>query len=96
MIANGTKVRVDDRAHAGHHRVPGYLKGREGVVTDCCGTFPNPEGLAYFRPGDPAVALYRVRFRQADLWRDYAGRPGDTLDADIYEHWLRPLGETQS
>ena len=91
MIANGARVRVDDRFHAGHHRVPGYLKGREGVVTACLGRFPNPEALAYFRPGKPDLALYQVRFRQADLWDGYAGGAADTLDADIYEHWLQPL-----
>jgi len=94
VIENGTKVRVDDRFHAGHHRVPGYLKGREGVVTACLGRFPNPEALAYFRPGDPPLALYQVQFRQADLWSEYAGGPADTLEADIYEHWLQPLKDT--
>ena len=89
MIENGTRVRVDDRFHAGHHRVPGYLN--EGMVTACLGRFPNPEALAYFRPGKPDLALYQVRFRQADLWSGYAGGPADTLDADIYEHWLQPL-----
>ena len=93
MIAEGSRVRVQDRAHPGHHRVPGYLKGREGVVTLCLGHFPNPEALAYFRSGDLPLALYQVRFRQADLWPGYAGGPGDTLDADIYEHWLDVLEE---
>jgi nitrile hydratase len=36
----------------------------------------------------PKKALYEVRFRQADLWPDYKGGASDTLDMDIYEHWL--------
>ena len=36
----------------------------------------------------PPKALYEVRFRQKDLWPDYSGADADTLDIDIYEHWL--------
>jgi nitrile hydratase len=35
--------------------------------------------------------LYRVRFLQSDVWDDYRGGPGDTLDIDLYEHWLEPV-----
>ena len=38
--------------------------------------------------GLPAQPLYRVRFRQHDAWPAYAGPEGDTLDVEIYEHWL--------
>jgi nitrile hydratase subunit beta len=55
-----------------------------------CGTFPNPEELAYFRSGLPAQPLYRVRFAQKALWPDYAGEDGDTIDIEIYQHWLEP------
>ena len=40
------------------------------------------------RDGLPKKGLYEVRFRQADLWPDYQGSANDTLDMDIYEHWL--------
>ena len=46
--------------------------------------------------GLPAKRLYRVRFRQADVWPAYDGRPSDTVDIDIYEHWLRPAGEQRA
>jgi len=29
-----------------------------------------------------------VRFRQGEVWPDYAGPPQDTVDIEIYEHWL--------
>jgi nitrile hydratase len=48
----------------------------------------NPEQLAYGYSGAPGKVLYRVRFRQCDLWRDYAGGPRDTLELELYEHWL--------
>jgi hypothetical protein len=25
------------------------------------------------------------------VWPDYAGAAGDTIDIDIYEHWLQPV-----
>jgi len=34
-----------------------------------------------------------VRFRQRDVWPDYAGPEGDTVDIEIYEHWLEPEGD---
>ncbi|HSJ96912.1 MAG TPA: SH3-like domain-containing protein [Myxococcota bacterium] len=84
----GDAVRVRDADVAGHVRTPRYIRGRPGVVERCCGAFRNPEALAYAGPGLPKVALYRVRFRLADVWPDYAGPAHDTLDVEIFEHWL--------
>jgi hypothetical protein len=89
-FAPGEAVRVKALYPPGHVRTPFYLRGRQGVVATCLGTFGNPEALAYGRRGEPPVPLYRVRFRQRDLWPDYAGRPDDTLLADIFETWLEP------
>jgi nitrile hydratase len=36
----------------------------------------------------PGRTLYRVRFNQTDLWTDYTGSRADTLDIDLYDHWL--------
>jgi nitrile hydratase subunit beta len=53
-----------------------------------CGCYPNPEELAYGRSGLPAQPLYRVRFRQQDVWPDYNGGLYDSLEVEIYQHWL--------
>ena len=74
----------------GHVRTPFYIRGKAGVVERICGAFPNPEELAYARPGLPKQPLYRVRFRQADVWQDYSGKDHDTVDVEIYQHWLEP------
>jgi len=29
-----------------------------------------------------------VRFTMAELWGDSAEHPDDTVDAEIYEHWI--------
>jgi len=86
----GDKVRVLKVDAPGHIRTPWYIRGHVGEIERVCGAFRNPEELAYGRSGEPRKTLYRVRFRQRDVWPDYQGAEGDTLDIDIYEHWLEP------
>ncbi len=71
----------------GHIRAPHYLRGKVGIVERSLGTFGNPELQAYGHKG-PKQPLYRVRFTMAELWGDQAEQPTDTLDAEIYGHWL--------
>ena len=87
----GDRVRVREDFPPGHIRTPVYVRGKTGVVKRRFGKFPNPEVLALGRDGMPAKALYEVRFRQKDIWPDYAGSDSDTLDIDIYEHWLSEI-----
>ena len=87
-LAPGACVRVRAAFPPGHVRTPYFLRGHEGMIDSLAGEFPNPEELAYGRTGMPRLALYRVVFRQPDLWPGYAGAAADTLIADIFEHWL--------
>jgi len=89
-FAAGDRVTVRRADPPGHVRTPYYIRGKTGVVERHCGAFLNPEELAYGRDGLPATPLYRVRFRQREVWPDYAGREADTVDIEIYEHWLEP------
>ena len=91
--APGDRVRVRRAFPPGHVRTPYYARGAAGVVERICGAFGNPEELAFGRDGRPARTLYRVRFTQAALWPGYDGPPGDTLDIELYEHWLEPATE---
>ena len=86
----GEKVRVTKAYPPGHIRTPFYIRGHTGTVERICGAFPNPEELAQMRDGLPAQPLYRVRFRQKDVWPDYAGPDRDVLEVELYEHWLDP------
>ena len=86
----GDAVRVPNVHKKGHVRTPDYVKGKIGHVTGILGEFPDPECLAYGGNGLPEKPLYRVCFRQTDLWQGYEGASGDTLHVDIYEHWLEP------
>jgi nitrile hydratase len=84
----GQKVRVADRPHEGHHRTPGYLKGRTGRVERVHAAFTNPESRAYGAEGLPEQRLYLVGFDQPDVWPRYAGPPTDLICVDVFEHWL--------
>ena len=86
----GDHVRIRSSEKPGHVRTPGYLKGKPGWVESVFGEFPNPEELAYGFSGLPERPLYKVGFRQTDLWDGYEGSDDDYLYADVYEHWLEP------
>ena len=79
MLLPGDDVRVSAREHTGHHRTPGYLKGRTGPGERVHGRFANPESRAYGGDGLPERQLYLVRF---------ALPSGDLVLADVFEHWL--------
>ena len=84
----GDQVSVREEYRLGHIRTPFYIRGKSGVIADSMGDFENPEELAKGKEDVPRQSLYRVRFRQIDAWPDYDGPTDDTLDIEIYEHWL--------
>ena len=88
----GERVKVMKAYPLGHVRTPYYIRGCSGVVDRVCRAFPNPEELAQMRSGLPAQPLYRVRFVQAEVWPDYRGGRDDTLDVEIFQHWLDKAG----
>ena len=84
----GDRVKVRVATPPGHVRTPYYCRGHAGTIERICGAFPNPEELAYHRSGLPLQPLYRVRFAATELWPDYSGNKSDTIDIEIYQHWL--------
>jgi len=84
----GEKVKVMKAYPPGHVRTPYYIRGCVGEIERLCGSFPNPEELAQMRDGLPPQPLYRVRFRQREVWPDYRGNPADVLEVEIFQHWL--------
>jgi nitrile hydratase beta subunit-like protein len=87
----GQRVTVARRYPPGHLRTPYYCRGKVGVVERVLPAFLNPEEEGYGLYDRPLVTLYRVRFRQVDLWPGYVGPAHDTVDIEIYEHWLEPV-----
>ena len=86
----GDTVIVRRGSPPGHIRTPFYVRGCKGRIERIAGDYRNPEELAFGRFDAPIVPLYRVRFRQQDVWLDYQGNSGDTLDVEIFEFWLEP------
>ena len=81
------RVRVKAMMPPGHVRAPVYLRGKTGVIERALGEFGNPEQLAYGLEAE-RKPLYRVRFTMAELWGPEAENPDDTVDAEVYGHWL--------
>lgn len=86
------RVRIVQAFPIGHCRTPWYARGKSGMIERYCGSFANPEELAYQRDGLPAVPLYRVRIAIADIWPEDDTRTDDTLEVEVFEHWLLPAG----
>ena len=91
LFAPSDRVCVRTALPPGHVRTPFYIRGKAGIVERVLGLFRNPEELAYGRGGEPAQPLYRVRFVLREVWPDYAGPADDTVDIEIYQHWLEPV-----
>ncbi len=89
--AIGDTVVVKRAFPPGHRRTPTYIRGKQGVIERICGTYPNPEELAYGFDGLPAKVLYRVRFLQTQVWPGYSGPAHDIIEMEIFEHWLEPV-----
>jgi len=65
--------RVTVRAHyvAGHCRLPGYIRGKTGVVVGESPAYPFPDAHAHSIEAQDEPT-YDVRFRTQDLWPDSA------------------------
>lgn len=86
----GHKVRVKDFVPSAHSKLPGYLRGKTGVIDkayDGVWAFPavatGPDGIR----GDPQP-IYLVRFEPDDLWSKRYAEPRETIYADLYETYL--------
>ena len=88
-IGDEVHVRADFDIQ-GHVRTPWYCRDKSGVVERICGVFGKPESLSVGGDGKPEQPLYRVHFKQNMLWPDYAGPSLDTVEIEIFEHWLEP------
>ena len=65
----GDKVRVKSDYFSGHIRLPGYIRGKSGVVVGESPAYPFPDAHAHgVESADEPT--YDVRFRTQDLWPD--------------------------
>jgi nitrile hydratase len=64
-IGDGVRVRME--SVAGHMRMPGYIRGKTGVVVGISPAYPFPDAHAHGVPAEDEPT-YDVRFRSEDLW----------------------------
>jgi len=69
----GDRVRVRGDHVSGHVRMPGYIRGKIGVVVSESPAYPFPDAHAHGIDADDEPT-YDVRFRTEDLWPDSADR----------------------
>jgi hypothetical protein len=81
----GQMVNVKSVCKNKHHRVPLYLKGKIGKVTEYLGLVENPELAAYSKNNTGLYPLYRVCFKQTSLW---GGEQNGEIYADLAGKWL--------
>jgi nitrile hydratase subunit beta len=71
----GERVRVKHDSVPGHMRLPGYIRGKTGVVVSESPPYPFPDAHAHGVAADDEPT-YDVRFHSHDLW-------GDSCDAAL-------------
>ena len=86
LFGAGDAVRARDLHPAGHTRLPGYARGKTGVIEAHRGAHVFPDSNAHFRGEDPRH-LYTVRFTARELWGDRAGAR-DSVSLDLWEPYL--------
>jgi nitrile hydratase len=66
-FSRGDRVRVKADYVPGHIRMPGYIRGKSGVVVSESPAYPFPDAHAH-GVGAQDEPTYDVRFRSEDLW----------------------------
>lgn len=73
----GDRVQVKSEYFGGHIRMPGYIRGKSGVVVSETPVYPFPDAHAHGVKAEDEPT-YDVRFRTQDLW------PGSSDDALVH------------
>lgn len=85
----GDKVMAKNRHPMTHSRLPGFVKGKLGMIDTYHGSLCHDEALAYGR-GEVPEHVYAVKFLMKDLWGPDAERPDDAVYVDLFEDYLTP------
>ncbi len=90
--AVGDAVRTTTAPPPHHTRLPGYLRGRRGVVCALHGghVFADMHALGL---GEHPAQLYTVAFEGRELWGDEPGAQGLVVHFDAWEPYLEPYLE---
>jgi nitrile hydratase subunit beta len=83
----GDKVRCRLDGGSGHTRLPGYVRGRAGVIHAHHGGHILPDASAHGE--QRGEHLYTVSFASPDLWPEVKGS-ADRVFVDLWESYLEP------
>jgi nitrile hydratase beta subunit len=81
----GDRVRVKNEHVPGHVRMPGYIRGKTGVVVGVSPAYPFPDAHAHGVAAQDEPT-YDVRFRSEDLWP--SGADAALVHAGVFESYL--------
>ncbi|MBL8378498.1 MAG: nitrile hydratase subunit beta [Burkholderiales bacterium] len=86
-FAQGDRVRVRDLHIPGHVRMPGYIRGKVGVVVNESPLYPFPDAHAH---GVTAAdePTYDVRFVSTELWPE--GADAAHVHVGVFQSYLEP------
>ena len=86
-FAPGDRVRVRDDHVPGHVRMPGYIRGKGGVVVGVSPAYPFPDAHAHGIEAQ-AEPTYDVRFAAAELWPN--GADDAFVHVAVFRSYLLP------
>ena len=81
----GQQIRAARNGHAGHSRLPQYVRGRLGVINAYHGAHVFPDRSAHGE--EVHQPLYSVMFEASELWPEAAGSK-DRVYLDLWESYL--------
>lgn len=87
----GDEVVTTKAVPEGHIRLPGYARGRRGVVQAVEGAFDLPDAVVRGDPDQPQH-VYLVRFSARELWGPSGGER-ESVSLDLWEGYLSPAEE---
>lgn len=85
----GETVRVKNEFVSGHVRMPGYIRGKSGVIVAESPSYPFPDAAAHHMP-ETWEPTYDVRFRSTELWPDSADEA--FIHAGVFRSYLEKAG----
>lgn len=86
QFAEGDSVRVRNLHPKGHTRMPGYVRGKTGLVVRVHAAYVLPDTNAHGL-GECPEYLYSVRFLGDELWGD-AAESSAPVTVDLFERYL--------
>ncbi len=87
--AVGTQVRLRPEAASHHTRLPGYARGRRGIVERLLGAHVYPDAHSQGL-GERPQWLYTVVFSEPELWGERESPQQLSVSIDAWEPYLEP------